>query len=446
MVSPVTYRRSGSAGRSCCGPSCAFRICTGVGGDQLGFFIAARLGGGRCKRAPWVCGCRLECRRAFFIFFTSASLGGGRCKCAPGVCGCRLERRRAFPSSSPADTDPSIPFAVWLKDFLLEFDDVVNPSKSLPPLQSSDVFHHIKTTGSHIFSRFRRLDGEKLATAKKEFEQLERNGIVRCSDSPWSSPLHVVEKADGIWRPCGDFRRLNLVMEPDSYLLPNMLDFAHVAAGCSIFSKIDLRKGYNQIPVHPDDICKTAISTPFGLFEYTRMPFGLRNAGNTFQRKIDRVKNQLEFCFAYQDDLEVASKDDIQHRLHLRQVFLRLRQHGLVINTEKCVFGAPSIDFLCHRVTAGGVTHLPTYFSSVLDFPRPNTVKELQGFLGLLNFYRRFLPAVARTLQPLTDALRGDRKGNTRSTGPLRWRQLSQLPRRRWLLPPTWPILYLGPF
>ncbi len=104
------------------------------------------------------------------------------------------------------------------------------------------------------------------------------------------------------------------------------------------------------------------------------MLFGLRNAGNTFQRKIDRVKNQLEFCFAYQDDLEVASKDDIQHRLHLRQVFLRLRQHGLVINAEKCVFGAPSFDFLGHRVTAGGVTPLPTYVSSVLDFPRPNTV------------------------------------------------------------------------
>jgi hypothetical protein len=159
------------------------------------------------------------------------------------------------------------------------------------------------------------------------------------------------------------------------YLLPNMLDFAHVVASCSIFSKIDLRKGYHQIQVHPDNICKTAISTPFGVFEYTCIPFGLRNAGNTFQRKIDRVKNQLEFCFAYQDDLEMASKDDIQHRLHLRNVFLRLRQHGLVINAEKCVFGAPSIDFLGHRVTGGGVTPLPTYVSAVLDFPRPNTAK-----------------------------------------------------------------------
>ncbi|MFN9941561.1 MAG: hypothetical protein ACK56I_19000, partial [bacterium] len=108
----------------------------------------------------------------------------------------------------------------------------------------------------------------------------------------------------------------------------------------------------------------------------------------------------------------MASKDDIQHRLHLRQVFLRLRQHGIVIHAEKCVSGVPSIDFLGPRVTAGGVTPLPNYVSAVLDFPRPNTVKELQGFLGLLNFYRRFLPAVARTLQPLTDALRGDRKGN----------------------------------
>jgi hypothetical protein len=265
-----------------------------------------------------------------------------------------------------------------LKDFLLEFEDVVNPSKTLPPLQSSDVFHHIKIAGPPIASRFRRLDGEKLAAAKKEFEQLERDGIVRGSDCPWSSPLHMVEKGDRSWRPCSDFRRLNLVTEPDSYPLTNMLDFAHVATGYSIFSQIDLRKGYHQIPVHPEDICKTAISTPFGLFEYTRMPFGLRNAGNTFQRKIDRVKNQLEFCFPYQDDLEVVSKEDIQHHLRLRQVFLLLHQHGLIINAEKCVFGAPSIHFLGHRVTAGSITPLPTFVSAVLDFPCPNIVNELQ--------------------------------------------------------------------
>jgi hypothetical protein len=161
----------------------------------------------------------------------------------------------------------------------------------------------------------------------------------------------MVEKADGSWRPYGDFLQLNLVTEPDSYLLPNILDFAHVAAGCTIFSKIDLHKGYHQIPVHPDDFCKRAISSPFGLFEYTRMPFGLRNAGNTFQRKTDRVKNRLEFCFAYQNDLEVGSKDNIQHRLYLQQSFFVFDSWpGHKCNAEKYVFGAPSIDFLGHRV------------------------------------------------------------------------------------------------
>ncbi len=112
--------------------------------------------------------------------------------------------------------------------------------------------------------------------------------------------------------------------QPDSYPLPNMLDFANVAAGCKIFSKIGLRKGYHQIPMHPDDICETAITTPFGLFEHTRMPFGLRNASNTFQRKMDRVKIKLAFCFAFQDDLEVASRTDKEHRQHLRIIFQRL--------------------------------------------------------------------------------------------------------------------------
>jgi hypothetical protein len=131
------------------------------------------------------------------------------------------------------------------------------------------VEHHIHT-GSHppVFARSRRLDPEKLQIAKSEFKRLESAGIIRRSTSPWASPLHMVPKKDGSWRPCGDDRRLNLVTTPDKYPLPNMQDLSSGLHGCTVFSKIDLVKGYHQIPVAVDDIPKTAIITPFGLFEY----------------------------------------------------------------------------------------------------------------------------------------------------------------------------------
>jgi hypothetical protein len=131
--------------------------------------------------------------------------------------------------------------------------------------------------------------------------------------------------------------------------------------------------------MHPADIQKTAITTPFGYFEFLRMPFGLMNAGATFQRKIDRATADLEAVFRYLDDLEVASKNKQEHARHLRELFLRLREHGLVINLEKCVFGVESIDFLGHRVSAAGVAPLLDHVEAITKFPRPSTVKELHG-------------------------------------------------------------------
>ena len=148
--------------------------------------------------------------------------------------------------------------------------------------------------GPPIASKFRRLDSKKLAAAKKEFLALERAGIVRRSTSLWASPLHMVRKQDGTWRPCGNDHRLISETVRDTYPMPNMLDFATRAAGCTNFSKIDLKKGYNQVPMNAADIPKTAITTPFGLFEFTRMTFGMRNAGNTFQRLMDRVLAGVE--------------------------------------------------------------------------------------------------------------------------------------------------------
>jgi hypothetical protein len=169
----------------------------------------------------------------------------------------------------------------FVSDLLASFPDVVNTEATLPAVRH-DVVNHIKTSGPPMASRFRRLGGVKLEAARRKFKAMERDGIIERSTSPWASPLHMVPKKDGSWRPCGDFRRLNLVKEPDVYPLPNMLDFSERLSGCMVFSKIDLCKGYWQVPVRPEDKPKTAVITPFGLFQFRRMPFGLRNAWQQF--------------------------------------------------------------------------------------------------------------------------------------------------------------------
>ena len=294
---------------------------------------------------------------------------------------------------------------------LTEFADVLNAEGRLPP-STHGVEHHIITDGRPVTAKFRRLDNVKLAAAKEEFHRLEKEGIIRRSNSDWASPLHMVQKTDGSWRPCGDYRRLNLLTEPDCYPLPNMADITSSLAGATVFSKLDLKKGYHQIPVHPSHIKKTAIITPFGLFEFVRMPFGLKNAGMSFQRFIDKVLAGLPFVLVYLDDILVASPDRLSHAVHLRRVLERLRDNGLVLNRAKCEFFRSEVEFLGLKVTAGGVAPLPDQLAAVRDFPQPNTVKELQAFLGAVNFYRRFIPAAAKILLPLTCILKGGKKGS----------------------------------
>ena len=169
-----------------------------------------------------------------------------------------------------------------MEKLLKEFPGLTNSGNGSPHPKHG-VQHVIETTGRPVFARHRRLDPDKLKTAKEEFRKLELAGIIRRSDSPWASPLHMVKKSDGTWRPCGDYRRLNNITTPDRYPLPNMQDLGHKLAGCRVFSRLDLVKGYHQVPVADADVPKTAIITPFGLYEYLYMPFGLKNAAQSFQ-------------------------------------------------------------------------------------------------------------------------------------------------------------------
>ena len=214
--------------------------------------------------------------------------------------------------------------------------------------------HRIAVSSQPTFCTPRKLCPEKLTIAKSSFDEMQRLGIIRPSKSSSASPLHMVPKKDpGDWRPCGDYHALNQITVRDSYPLPQLSSFA--LRDKHFFSKLDLVKAYHQTRMHPDDIEKTDITIPFGLFEFLRMPFGLRNASKTFQQFINEVTKGLPDVFAYADDILVSSNNLVDHINALTELFTRLEKFGLQVNFKKCQWIQHQIDFLGYTITSEGI-------------------------------------------------------------------------------------------
>ena len=232
---------------------------------------------------------------------------------------------------------------------------------------------------------------------KEELEKLIGLGIVVPSTSPWASPIVPVPKGDGTVRVCIDYRKLNEVTIADPYYMCTLEEILERVGTNAVISKLDLAKGFYQVVVEPLSRAKTAFICPFGKYEFTRMPFGLRNVPAIFQRVMEVVLGGCyEYAAPYIDDVVVFSKDVEDHVIHLRRVLEELRKHGMTVKGSKCEFGKKKLVYLGH-VIGGGELAVPAHRAAAMaNYLLPKTKKQLRSFLGAAGYYRQFVEGYAK--------------------------------------------------
>lgn len=255
---------------------------------------------------------------------------------------------------------------------------------------------------------------------KKEInEQIAKlldDQIIQESYSPWSSPIWMVPKkmdASGKrkFRMVIDYRKLNAKTIDDKFPIPNISDILDKLGKNMYYTTLDLTSGFHQIQVHPDSIPKTAFNTDKGHFEFTRMPFGLKNAAGTFQKLMNYVLKDYinKICLVYLDDIIILGTSLQEHCENIRKVFSKLKEHNLKIQLDKSEFMCKEVAYLGHIVSNEGVKPNPAKIEAVKNFPIPKTQKEIKQFLGLLGYYRKFIPNFAKLTKPMTTCLKKGR-------------------------------------
>lgn len=285
---------------------------------------------------------------------------------------------------------------------------------------TNEVKHRIDTgLSGPIYTKTYRYPTIHTAEVERQMTEMLDQGIIRHSSSPYNAPILVVPKKEDKsgnkeWRIVIDYRKLNMATKEDKYPIPRIDDILDKLGRANYFSTLDLTKGFYQIEVEPEDREKTAFTTHNGHYEFIRMPFGLKNAPATFQRMMNNVLREHvnKICVIYMDDILVFSTSLQEHLINLEKIFKTLREANLKVSLNKSDFLRKETEFLGHIVTKDGIKPNPNKVDGIKKQTIPKTVREIQSFLGLSGYYRKFIPDYAKIAKPMTLRLKKDSKIN----------------------------------
>lgn len=307
-------------------------------------------------------------------------------------------------------SDGEMNVAEELKDLVEQYEDIFREElpKALRPKRDLDFEIKLKSDAPPPVRPVIRLSTEELAELRMQLTELVDKGFLRLSMSPYGAPVVFVKKNSGELRMVCNYRALNKITIPDSNQLSLISEALDQVCGATVFSKIDLLGAYHQMRIREDDIPKTAIRTRYGSYEWTVLCFGLTNAPASFTRLLTSLLQELNgVCVVvFLDDILVYSCNMEEHKKHLKALFDILRKENLYAKIAKCEIGRSLVEFVGHVVSADGIDMQMDLKKAFLDWPVPITIRQVQQFVGMANYYRKFIEGYASILRPVSDILR----------------------------------------